>query len=116
MADTFLGADGLGDQHLGGFDVFDPASTAVWANSVDATTDLDGDGIRDTVAFDNGLGALVVATDTDLDGLTDRLTAVADDGEFGVWEFHRKPDGTPGWDRIDEGTIGVDESHTTEHK
>ncbi|MFD6858822.1 DUF6802 family protein [Rhodococcus sp. NPDC060086] len=115
MADAFLGADGPGDQHLGGFDVFDPASTAAWADTVDATSDLDGDGIRDTVAFDNGHGALVVATDTDLDGVTDRLTAVADDGEFGVWEFHREPDGTPRWDRIDEGTIGIDENHKSEN-
>ena len=60
MADAFLGVDGPGDPNLGGFDMFDPASTAAWADTVDATSDLDGDGIRDTVAFDHGHGALVV--------------------------------------------------------
>ena len=116
MADTFLGAGGFDDRGLGGFDVFDPASTAAWADSVGATTDLDGDGLLDTVAFDNGHGALVVATDSDLDGSTDRLTAVGDEGEFGVWEFRRTAGGAPDWVRIDAGILGRDECHISEGK
>ncbi|MGV9744479.1 DUF6802 family protein [Rhodococcus zopfii] len=84
---------------------FDPVSVAALADAVDPTVDLDGDGTFDTVTWTSS-SALVVATDLDADGSTDRLTAIADDGEFGVWEFHREPDGTPRWLRVDAGNLG----------
>lgn len=109
----FPGADG---PILHDVDGIDPASAAAWADASDATSDLDGDGISDTVVFDGSVlgdaaDVLIVATDTDLDGTTDRLTTVAGDGEFGVWEFRRADDGSAQWFRIDEGTFGGDEGH-----
>jgi hypothetical protein len=84
---------------------FDPVSAAALAAAASPTVDLDGDGTFDTVTWSSA-SALVVATDLDADGSTDRLTAIADDGEFGVWEFHREPDGTPRWLRVDAGNLG----------
>jgi len=86
---------------------FDPVSAAALADAADPSVDLDGDGTFDTVTWSSP-SALVVATDLDADGSTDRLTAIADDGEFGVWEFHREPDGTPRWLRVDAGRLGVE--------
>ncbi len=124
MAEMFLGADGDGtdgsvSHGSGGVDTggIDPASAAGWADTADATSDLDGDGVRESVVFDGAVlggdaaGVLIVATDTDLDGTTDRLATVADDGEYGVWEFRRADDGTARWVRTDEGSLGGDESH-----
>ncbi|MEE2034101.1 DUF6802 family protein [Rhodococcus chondri] len=117
MAEAFLGTDRMCEPE--GMDAaFDPVSAAAWADGTDPTADLDGDGVRETVVFDTevpaapdiggpDIGALVVATDTDLDGYTDRMSVVADDGEYGVWEFRRDGDGTPQWTRIDEGTLGM---------
>ncbi len=100
-------------------EVFDPVAASVWADGTEPAADLDGDGIFDTVifgseVFDSGLsegGALVVATDTDLDGHTDRLTAVEDDGEYGVWELHRELDGTTRWTLVDQGNLEGDVDH-----
>lgn len=128
MAEAFLGAERWDDPAPARLDAnFDPASAAAWADGADATVDLDSDGVEETVVFDTsvfetgvfggGVGAgpdveaLVVASDTDLDGYTDRLSAVADDGEYGVWEFHRDVEGTPQWTRIDEGSVGDDGDH-----
>lgn len=134
MADAFLG-DGwtgtTGDPTPTG-DEFDPVAAAAWADGLEPVSDLDRDGVPDTVVFDSGVfgsevfdagsgradtvGALVVASDTDLDGYTDRLTAVEDDGEYGVWELHRDPDGTTRWTRIDEGNLEDDVDHEGEGK
>ena len=84
---------------------FDPFAVAALADAASPTADLDGDGAFDTVTLSSP-SALVVATDLDDDGSADRLTAIADDGEFGVWEFHREPDGTPRWLRLDAGNLG----------
>lgn len=117
MADTFTGADtfaGTGttppwDHH--GLDRFDPAAVATWVDSIDPTEDLDGDGTPETVVLDDLPHAFVVATDSDRDDTVDRLTAIADNGEFGVWEFRRDLDGAGRWDRIDAGTLGDDGNH-----
>ncbi len=61
---------------------FDPIAVAALADAASPTADLDGDGAFDTVTLSSP-SALVVATDLDDDGSADRLTAIADDGEFG---------------------------------
>ncbi len=117
--ETFPVGDGSGAVP----DEFDPAAAAVWADEAVPTADLDGDGILDTVVADSaatevGIFAgegLLVATDTDLDGYTDRLTAIEDDGEYGVWELHRELDGTTRWTRVDQGNLSdVDHERTGE--
>lgn len=116
MMETFPGDDSPGRPTT---DVFDPVAASVWADGTEPAADLDGDGIYDTVifgseVFDSGLsagGALVVATDTDLDGHIDRLTAVEDDGDYGVWELHRDLDGTTRWTRVDHGNLERDADH-----
>lgn len=112
MMETFPGDAGPGGPVPG---EFDPLAASAWADGTAPTADLDGDGILDTVVagsevFDGGRsggGALVVATDTDLDGHADRLTAIEDDGEYGVWELHRDPDGTTRWTRVDRGNMNA---------
>ncbi|MFZ2528977.1 MAG: DUF6802 family protein [Rhodococcus sp. (in: high G+C Gram-positive bacteria)] len=84
---------------------FDAMSVAALADAAAPTADLDRDGTFDTVTWSTA-SALVVATDLDGDGDTDRLTAIADDGEFGVWEFHRELDGTSRWERVETGDLG----------
>ncbi|MBM7459336.1 DUF6802 family protein [Rhodococcus coprophilus] len=110
MMETFPGGDGSGTVVP---DEFDPVAAAVWADEAVPTADLDGDGIFDTVVADSAVadrgifasGGLVVATDTDLDGHTDRLTAIEDDGQYGVWELHRELDGTTRWTCVDQGNL-----------
>lgn len=125
MADALLGAGWLGEPVADGLGAFDPGTVATWADAAEPVNDLDGDGTPDTVVLDtaaygaagaHGPHALVVAADTDDDGDVDRLTAVADDGEFGVWEFRRDDDGSARWIRIDGGNLGMDESHTVDHE
>lgn len=104
--------------------VLDPSEVAAWADAFDPTTDLDGDGVAETVVLDgdpwgspDGRGdGLVVATDTDLDGTSDRLSVIADDGAYGVWEFSREPDGSGRWSRVDTGSLEYDIHHGDESK
>lgn len=93
---------------------FDPERLAHRADGLGASADVDGDGRAETVVFDTwvwGSDALVVATDTDLDGSSDRLSVVADDGRYGVWEFVRDLDGSGRWTRVDEGSLEVGTRH-----
>ena len=104
--------------------VFDPSEVAAWADELDPTTDLDGDGAAETVVADTerwGVGGdwgdgLVVATDTDLDGSSDRLSVIADDGRYGVWEYCRELDGSGRWSRLDTGSLEYDVHHGEESK
>ena len=93
--------------------VFDPSEVATWADALGPTTDLDGDGVAETVVVDSDewSGSLVVATDTDLDGSSDRLSLIADDGRYGVWEYRRELDGSGRWSRVDTGNLEYDVHH-----
>jgi hypothetical protein len=92
---------------------------AAWADLFGATTDLDGDGVAETVVVDSeswGVGdewgeGLVVATDSDLDGSCDRLSVFADDGRYGVWEYRRELEGSGRWSRLDTGNLEYDIQH-----
>ncbi|UYP18555.1 hypothetical protein OED52_18185 [Rhodococcus sp. Z13] len=102
-----------------GASIWDPAAVAAWADGLEASTDLDGDGVAETVVLGDTTGAgpgwdeeaLAVATDTDLDGHADRLSVLADDGRYGVWEFVRGLDGEGRWTRLDAGSLEFDVDH-----
>ena len=44
-------------------------------------------------------------------GLLPEVTAVEDDGDYGVWELHRDLDGTTRWTRVDHGNLEGDVDH-----
>ncbi|WP_129975696.1 DUF6802 family protein [Rhodococcus sp. Q1] len=121
MAELAGGSGGPPHPFTDPFDpsVFDPSEVATWADALDPATDLDGDGVAETVVADSerwGDGGdrgdgLVVATDTDLDGSSDRLSVIADDGRYGVWEYCRELDGSGRWSRLDTGSLEYDVHH-----
>lgn len=84
---------------------FDAGTVAALADVTAFTHDIDRDGILDTRTFTVG-EALVVATDLDVDGQVDHLTAFGRDGDYASWQFHREADGTERWERIDHGRLG----------
>jgi hypothetical protein len=51
----------------------------------DPTVDMDGDGVLDTISLRHD-DALVVITDSDLDGYADRLTWIDSEGAFESWK------------------------------
>ncbi|NMN95693.1 DUF6802 family protein [Antrihabitans stalactiti] len=69
------------------------------------TQDIDGDGTMDTATVESD-EALIVMTDTDLDGYADHVTVVDDSGEFAAWEFRHDENGGVRWERTDHGNLG----------
>lgn len=106
IADGFLMPEPSGlDPADSGSAEFDVGTVAALADAAACTHDIDRDGSLDTRTFTLG-EALVVATDLDVDGQIDRLTAFERDGDYVSWQFHRDADGTERWERIDHGRLG----------
>ena len=67
--------------------------------------DTDNDGILDTMSLSSD-DAIVVLTDTDLDGAADHLTVVEHDGDYAAWEFRHVEAQDVTWERTDHGKLG----------
>ncbi|CAM2899854.1 DUF6802 family protein [Skermania piniformis] len=68
------------------------------------TIDLDGDAVADTVTEATTTG-LVVATDSDRDGLAEHVTIIDRTGEYAGWQYRHDECGGR-WERTAGGTIG----------
>ena len=73
-----------------------------------ATLDVDGDGILDTVvdSFHTGHeAAMFVATDTDQDGTADTLKVINGSGAYTSYEYEADATGHPRWHEVDRGKL-----------
>ena len=73
-----------------------------------ATLDIDGDGILDTVvgSFHSGHeAAMFVATDTDQDGTADSLKIVSGTGEYESFRYEVDATGQTRWHETDQGKL-----------
>lgn len=73
------------------------------------TVDIDGDGVLDTrtAKVDD---RLVVVTDTDLDGLGDRVTWVDSQGAFECWQLaERVAEEALRWQLVERGELSASE-------
>lgn len=95
------------------------------------TIDIDGDGVLDTLSFHLD-GRVVVVTDTNLDGLGDRVTWVDSEGAYECWQFVERAEaqlegtqlegahgdgggpgpGGVGWQRVDHGSVTTSQGET----
>jgi len=73
-----------------------------------ATLDVDGDGILDTVVDSLHIGheaAMFVATDIDQDGIADSLKIISGTGEYETFEYEADATGQSRWHEVDRGKL-----------
>ncbi|MGU3437944.1 DUF6802 family protein [Actinomycetes bacterium M1A6_2h] len=96
-------------------DFSDPMGPPIHVDVVDPDTDVNGDGVLDTVVVHPGSAmsevlhgflddrSIAVVSDFDGDGSADHITAFEDDGGFSAWQLTSDDDAA--WTLTDRGSL-----------